>query len=341
MNSIGSIVVRNYVKNNRHGISLYSSSRVTIKSNNATLNAIGISLAGSSDNLIENNNITDNTEHGVTVLSNSYNNTLVDNNLINNPHGISVSNSNNNKIVGNTIAKNTILGIELAASENNSLYHNNFVRNQKHVVVNQPNTWDNGYPSGGNYWHSYESVDYKSGPNQDQAGSDGIWDDPYIINENNTDRYPSVNPYDEIAHLISDEDQTTDGEVDKVKPIANAGSDQKVSVGTVVYFDASNSTDNVGIVSYEWDLGDGIKKTGIKVSHIYNEVGTYIVTLTVKDAAGNFDTDTVIVEVTSNETTSPWINVVIAMTGIAIIISLFWKFKVSKKYRRKRVRRQR
>jgi flagellar hook assembly protein FlgD len=37
-------------------------------------------------------------------------------------------------------------------------------------------------------------VDEKSGPNQDQPGSDGIWDHPYVIDEYNIDHYPLVNP---------------------------------------------------------------------------------------------------------------------------------------------------
>ena len=215
VNSIGSNIVKNNVTNNRHGISLYFSSEVTVEANNVTSNEIGISLAGSSNNIISNNNIAAHTDgHGITLSSNSHNNTLVGNNLIGNAHGMSISDSSDNLITRNIIAKNTILGIELAGSTNNTLYHNDFVNNQKHVVVNQPNTWDNGYPSGGNYWHNYKSVDYKSGPNQDQPNSDGIWDDPYIINENNLDRYPSVDPYGDISNLF---DGTKP--VDKTEPI--------------------------------------------------------------------------------------------------------------------------
>ena len=50
-------------------------------------------------------------------------------------------------------------------------------------------------PSGGNYWSDYAGADVKSGPNQDLPGSDGIGDTPYIIDVNNTDRYPLMNPY--------------------------------------------------------------------------------------------------------------------------------------------------
>ncbi len=53
----------------------------------------------------------------------------------------------------------------------------------------------------------------------------------------------------------------------------------------------------MGISSYEWNFGDGATGTGITVTHTYAEPGTYIVTLTVKDAAGNSNTDSVSITV--------------------------------------------
>jgi hypothetical protein len=53
---------------------------------------------------------------------------------------------------------------------------------------------DDGYPSGGNYWSSYNGTDVYSGPYQNETGSDGIGDTSYIINENNRDNYPFVRP---------------------------------------------------------------------------------------------------------------------------------------------------
>ena len=48
------------------------------------------------------------------------------------------------------------------------------------------NIWDNGYPSGGNYWSDYAGVD---------ADGDGIGDTPYIIDDNNIDHYPLMGPF--------------------------------------------------------------------------------------------------------------------------------------------------
>ena len=84
---------------------------------------------------------------------------------------------------------------------------------------------------------------------------------------------------------------------DATKPVANAGPDKAVIVGKIVSFGAGDSNDNIGIVSYEWDFGDGTNGTGRNVTHTYNESGTYTVTLTVKDAAGNSQTDSMTITV--------------------------------------------
>jgi hypothetical protein len=57
------------------------------------------------------------------------------------------------------------------------------------------NVWDDGYPSGGNYWSDYNGTDLYSGPYQNQTGSDRIGDTPYVADANNTDRYPLMAAY--------------------------------------------------------------------------------------------------------------------------------------------------
>ena len=84
---------------------------------------------------------------------------------------------------------------------------------------------------------------------------------------------------------------------DAAPPIAKAGQNRTVSQGENVTLDASDSTDNIGIVSYEWDFGDGTTGAGKTVNHIYEKPGTYNVTLTVKDAAGNYATDSITITV--------------------------------------------
>jgi len=118
--------------------------------------------------------------------------------------------------------------------------------------------------------------------------------------------------------------------VDVTKPSANAGSDRTVNVGATVSFDASASSDNVGIVSYQWDFGDGTTGTGKTTTHTYANPGTYTVTLTVKDAANNSATHSITITVLSTEGFPMWTiaaGAVIAAIGIAIAVLLLRKRK--------------
>ncbi len=71
----------------------------------------------------------------------------------------------------------------------------------------------------------------------------------------------------------------------------------KVEKNAPIQFSAGDSTDNVKIVSYHWDFGDGTTETGEDVVHAYSEVGDFTVTLTVADKAGNEEKDTMMIEV--------------------------------------------
>ena len=69
-----------------------------------------------------------------------------------------------------------------------------------------------------------------------------------------------------------------------------------------VQFDASVSTDSDGsIASYSWSFGDGGTATGVTAQHVYNQAGTFTITLTVKDNLGSQGQTTRTVTVTGNE----------------------------------------
>ena len=85
--------------------------------------------------------------------------------------------------------------------------------------------------------------------------------------------------------------------LDITPPIANAGQNQTILQGETLTFDASKSNDNVGIVSYSWDFGDGTSQTGIAATHNYSNPGAYLVTLTAKDAADNAGTAEITINV--------------------------------------------
>jgi len=77
--------------------------------------------------------------------------------------------------------------------------------------------------------------------------------------------------------------------LDMTRPVADAGLDQTVDEDTMVTFNGSASTDNVGVTNYTWTFADGKVQTltGVKPTYTFQTPGTYTVTLKVTDAAGN------------------------------------------------------
>jgi hypothetical protein len=76
-------------------------------------------------------------------------------------------------------------------------------------------------------------------------------------------------------------------------PVANAGLDQAGTVGQVLSFSGSSSTDADGtIASYSWNWGDGTAVgSGVSATHAYTTSGPKTVTLTVTDDNGATGTD--------------------------------------------------
>jgi parallel beta-helix repeat protein len=133
-------------------------------------------------------------------------------------NGICVS-SDCNVILRNNIRDN-LCGIHIASFEGNRIYHNNFMGNTHNAHDEGYNIWDNGYPSGGNYWDDHSGGDIYCGPGQDVLGSDGIGDAPYIISGgNNQDRYPLMSPWTgslpipprDTVYVDDDFDESTPG----------------------------------------------------------------------------------------------------------------------------------
>jgi parallel beta-helix repeat protein len=144
----------------------------------------------SSNNILKNNTISCQYE-GFRVSIFSNNNLLLENKISDSmEYGITVSLSNHTIISGNEISHNQV-PIYIWNSMNNSIYHNNFRYNTNRVTCsNSTNSWDDGYPSSGNYWSDYNGIDYNQGSEQNISGSDGISDSCYEIDSNNIDHYP-------------------------------------------------------------------------------------------------------------------------------------------------------
>ncbi len=129
---------------------------------------------------------------------------------------------------------------------------------------------------------------------------------------------------------------------DRQPPVANAGGNRTISTGTTytllgfsidfrplnISFDGTRSTDNIGISSFVWDLGDGTIKNGSRIIHRYSGPDEYIVTLTITDLAGNSDTDTVFVTVTPPKivTVNPGVvYLIIIAIAVGVVAVVFWK----------------
>lgn len=74
--------------------------------------------------------------------------------------------------------------------------------------------------------------------------------------------------------------------------------------GQAVFFDSSCSSDPDGlIVSYAWDFGDGSTSSNQQPNHVYQQSGSYYVTLTITDDQGKTDVIETIIDVDPAECT--------------------------------------
>lgn len=179
-----------------YGIYLESSGHITISGTTLTNNNNGLWLSSSSYNDVLGNTMNTNVFEGIYVYFSSNNH--INANLINANtfDGIYLFSSSDNTISENNIQGNAY-GISPYYSTNNRIFHNSFINNQVSINPNEPaDIWDDGYPSGGNYWSDYVGTDLYSGPYQNETGSDGIGDTPpYVIDASNRDNYPLMLPW--------------------------------------------------------------------------------------------------------------------------------------------------
>jgi parallel beta-helix repeat protein len=221
--SCNNSISRNNIASNYAGIDLRGScNNNNISANNVTKSSVywGIYLDSSCNNSISGNSITENVD-GVLLGNSNYNNITGNNITANEFDGLELGSSNCNSVTENlmkangdrgiyliyssnynSISRNSItanyLGISHWSTSDNRVFHNNFINNTYGVGNNNStNVWDDGYPSGGNYWSSYTNrTDDFRGVYQNITGSDGIADAGYTLpSTSERDRYPLMGPF--------------------------------------------------------------------------------------------------------------------------------------------------
>ena len=208
LSSNNGTIYNNTIVENGKGICLFSSIKVFISRCNISKNlGEGIYFSHSRSNKIL-GNIVATHPCGICFIDSS-NNTLFANIISHNSDdGLDLVRSNNNTICENSFIRNgdpnvDTGGLDIYDSLNNTIYHNNFMDNFKQAYFSHQvfsNFWDNGYPSGGNYWSDFDEPSEGAYDNN----SDGIVDSPYYISGgSNVDRYPLMHPWNWTAPIPS------------------------------------------------------------------------------------------------------------------------------------------
>jgi parallel beta-helix repeat protein len=244
-------IVGNNMTSNYYGIYFVFAIRDTISGNIIANNYDGIYSAYSSNNTVIGNNIEGNNDAGIRLHDSSNSNTIIGNNITaNSNRGINVWGSSHNAILENNITGNNLYGIRFYQASHNLVYHNNFVNNTiQTYIYDSVNVWDDGYPSGGNYWSDHNVADVYCGRKQDILGSDGIGDTKYVIAESNIDNYPFMKPNGWQNYPISIE--------------TNVTITDKTIRETAMFFTVSGPTGQIGYVNVTMPVG--LNSTKIKV----------------------------------------------------------------------------
>ena len=182
------------VPSNAGFVGVINSENITLSGMKLVNNLQGVLFAYTTHSSIENVTVSNNM-HGINLCysdENIISGNIIEENKIPHPIGVGISLlfSHMNVITRNFMSNNDV-GIYLVSSANNTVYHNNLINNtyQAYAENSSETIWDNGYPSGGNYWSDYNGTD---------ADQDGIGNTPYEIDENNQDNYPLMGMFSDF-----------------------------------------------------------------------------------------------------------------------------------------------
>lgn len=167
------------IKNSEtHGFGIHIRNVTNVKIQNCHIQNCGqgIRLTNSTHCEISRNLIANSRDYGIYFCIDSSYNTIFWNTIKNNSQAISIEYE------------------EYVYSRKNIFYQNNFIQNkiQTSGLGVPANLWNTTYPAGGNYWSDHTATDIRSGPYQNETGSDGIGDESYELPLGARDYHPTM-----------------------------------------------------------------------------------------------------------------------------------------------------
>ncbi|MGD9131689.1 MAG: right-handed parallel beta-helix repeat-containing protein [Candidatus Bathyarchaeota archaeon] len=183
----------NRIAGNQHGIYLVGASYSNITEN--YFEQIGLSaairLAYSNYNLIAGNYIKECTE-GIQITQSSTNNTVTENTITDcDDVAIRLQYADNNTVARN-YASNSRLGTSIYVANNNTITHNSYVNNTEALPLGEWEWYAKTFGYNGsvnvinqNYYSDYNGTD---------TDGDGLGNTPYVMNDENQDTSPLMEP---------------------------------------------------------------------------------------------------------------------------------------------------